>query len=553
MLRNKTLWIIVAVVVLVGGGYAAYSFCLAPGQEETVETTMQTSTATLGDLSITASGSGTLVPSLEADLAFDASGKVLEVLVEVGDKVQAGDVLAWIDDSTARQDVASAEIQVMNAEQDLALAVAEAELTLAEAEADLTVAQRELDELVNWDPDADEISVAKANLLSAQVSYQNTSAKSNLTDASNTSVRINLDQAIESLADAQQDYAEAMNPERDWEKNIEDTREHASDSLVKAQQNLEIDQANYDLAMVESTSANTSADLQSAWAKVLDAEAALEDVEESPDEEELTAARIKVQGLEISLQRAQLALGEDDEAALREAELALEQAEFAVESAQEDMDGTTLVAPFAGTITEVNVDVGETATDAKTAVVLADLDTPVIQFWVEESDMNNVAVGSVVEIVFEALQDFTYGGEIYQVDPVLVTVSNTPAVQSWATIDTAMHPVTLLGDMNADVEIVSGQALNAVLVPVQALRQIGEEQYSVFVVQPSGELEMRIVEVGLMDYVSAEIISGVEVGEVVSTGETTTSSSSGDSEEAVAPEMAPGAGMMMGGGMGGRP
>ncbi|MCD6286572.1 MAG: hypothetical protein J7M39_11735, partial [Anaerolineae bacterium] len=270
MVRNRKLWIIIfAVIVVGGGGYAAYRTWLAPKKEGEAEVTMQTATVIRGDLSVTAAGSGQLVPSSEVDLTFGANGKVLEVLVAVGDKVQPGDVLAWIDDATARQAVASAEIQVMAAEQDLALAVAEAELTLAKADADLAVAQRELDELVNWEPDESETGVAEANLLSAQVSYQNVSAKANLTDASNTSVRINLDQAIASLADAQQTYAEAMNPERDWERNIEDIRESAANSLVRAQQNLEIAQANYDLAMVESTPANASADLQSAWAQVV--------------------------------------------------------------------------------------------------------------------------------------------------------------------------------------------------------------------------------------------------------------------------------------------
>jgi HlyD family secretion protein len=85
--------------------------------------------------------------------------------------------------------------------------------------------------------------------------------------------------------------------------------------------------------------------------------------------------------------------------------------------------------------------------------------------------------------------------------------------------------------MNADVEVVAGEAHNAVLVPVQALRQIGEaqageSQYAVFVVQPSGELEMRIVEVGLKDYVNAVILSGLEPGEVISLGTATTSNTS---------------------------
>ncbi|MBG0771288.1 MAG: hypothetical protein H0S82_06235, partial [Anaerolineaceae bacterium] len=43
------------------------------------------------------------------------------------------------------------------------------------------------------------------------------------------------------------------------------------------------------------------------------------------------------------------------------------------------------------------------------------------------------------------------------------------------------------------------------------------DQYSVFVVV-DGELEIRFVEVGLMDTYYAEILSGLEVGDVVSTG-----------------------------------
>jgi multidrug efflux pump subunit AcrA (membrane-fusion protein) len=159
-------------------------------------------------------------------------------------------------------------------------------------------------------------------------------------------------------------------------------------------------------------------------------------------------------------------------------------------------------------------------------VVLANLADPVVQFWVEESDLGSVAEGNRVNVVFEALPDLTYDGVIARIDPLLVSVGNTTAVQLWASIDTSAHPVTLLGEMNAEVEVVSGEALNAVLVPVQALRQLGEDQYAVFVVQDNGELEMRVVEVGLRDYVNAEIRSGLRPGEVVSTGERTSSTSS---------------------------
>jgi hypothetical protein len=48
------------------------------------ETTLQTATVTVGDISITADGTGTLVPSSEVSLAFGSSGTLMGLLVEVG-------------------------------------------------------------------------------------------------------------------------------------------------------------------------------------------------------------------------------------------------------------------------------------------------------------------------------------------------------------------------------------------------------------------------------------------------------------------------------------
>ncbi len=74
----------------------------------------------------------------------------------------------------------------------------------------------------------------------------------------------------------------------------------------------------------------------------------------------------------------------------------------------------------------------------------------------------------------------------------------------------------LLGS-NATVEVIGGDVQDALLVPVDALRDLGGE-YAVFVQDENGELKMRMVEVGLMDYTYAEILSGLEEGEIVSTG-----------------------------------
>jgi multidrug efflux pump subunit AcrA (membrane-fusion protein) len=58
-----------------------------------------TAVAIRGNLSISASGSGTLVAETDASFGFDTSGQVTQVNVKVGDQVEAGQVLARLDDT----------------------------------------------------------------------------------------------------------------------------------------------------------------------------------------------------------------------------------------------------------------------------------------------------------------------------------------------------------------------------------------------------------------------------------------------------------------------
>ena len=72
--------------------------------------------------------------------------------------------------------------------------------------------------------------------------------------------------------------------------------------------------------------------------------------------------------------------------------------------------------------------------------------------------------------------------------------------------------------MTVDVEIISGEALGALLVPIQALREIAPGSYAVFIVDADGSLKLTPVTVGLRDFANAEILTGVEAGDIVSTG-----------------------------------
>ena len=94
--------------------------------------------------------------------------------------MQAGDILAVIDDADARKALAEAELQVIQAKQTLALAESEAQLKVAQAQVALDDVQEALELLDDWEPDETEVEVAKANLDSAQASYWNTTSRAGI-------------------------------------------------------------------------------------------------------------------------------------------------------------------------------------------------------------------------------------------------------------------------------------------------------------------------------------------------------------------------------------
>jgi multidrug efflux pump subunit AcrA (membrane-fusion protein) len=527
MFHNKAFLIVLVLIILaVGGGYYYYNNVYAQPQDA-VEETIKTTRVRRGDLVMSASGSGELIPADDVSVGFTSGGVLLEVLVEVGDQVQAGDELARLDVTNAQRAVANAEIKVAQAEATLASQqdpvaakrnVDLAKIQVAQAEINLASAQLKLDELINWTPDENAIASAQANLDAAQASYETATNQSAFDQT--TSARIGLQQAQTDLTDAQEAYNTAWDPARDWELNdprrssrLESERESATRNLERAGQNLEVAQANYNLAWAN---INDSGKLN-AWTQVLNAQATLEDAQSGPTDTDVEEARLAVQQSELSLAQAQINLEEAQEGTdTTQAELSLAQAQLDLEAAQSALDQLSLVAPINGLVTVVDAQVGQTV-GTSPIVTLANLDQALVELYLDETDLDQIAVGNEVEVIFDALPDDVFTGRVLRVEPELVTVEGVPTVQAVAVLEGATLQ-DLPAGLNASVDVIGGKAENALLLSVEALRELAPGEYAVFVVKADGELETRPVEVGLMDFANAEIISGLELGDEVSTG-----------------------------------
>jgi multidrug efflux pump subunit AcrA (membrane-fusion protein) len=113
-----------------------------------------------------------------------------------------------------------------------------------------------------------------------------------------------------------------------------------------------------------------------------------------------------------------------------------------------------------------------------------------------------------------------FTGKVTVVEPSLSSENGYQVLKGLIALNmnTEQQEQVLLKGLSASVEIIGGEAQNATLVSVDALRSLGDGSYAVFVVDQSGQLTMREVEIGIMDYTYAQVISGLKEGEQVSTG-----------------------------------
>jgi len=517
----KRWWIVTLVVTLVaaGVGYSYYTGHRAVAQD-TQQESVKTASVRRGELTISATGAGLVVPVDEVEVGFAVDGTLTEVAVQMGDEVDKGDTLARIDDLDLRQALASAEQQLVRAKIDLQ-AARETEADLAEAASDADVlsakaafatAQQTLEDLEEG-PTTAEVAAAKAAVETAQEAYD--TLKNGPTEEELKSAEMKLAQAKNSLWATQSSRdATKGNP------SASSAAKGAADAQV-ANAEISVQQAEMDLAALKEPAAGS--ELQAAQAKVLQAKEDLARLQAGPTEAELITAKANVAKAQQALDDLLAGASEVDLTQAKEqvnqAEIAVTQAELALETAQRNLDDATLVAPISGKVMAVTASAGERAINQSTFITIADLSTIMLEVYVDETDMDQIALGYPCEIVLDALPDQTFPGKLVQIDPELVNQMGSTVIRTLVAVDAGSYskPQELLMGLAATVDIIAGRAENAVLAPVEALRDLGDGEYAVFVME-NGKPVLRTVTVGLMDMTYAEITSGLQGNETVSTG-----------------------------------
>ncbi|HEY4344947.1 MAG TPA: efflux RND transporter periplasmic adaptor subunit [Parvibaculum sp.] len=200
-----------------------------------------------------------------------------------------------------------------------------------------------------------------------------------------------------------------------------------------------------------------------------------------------------------------------------------------VEQAQSTLDGDEanlsyckIYAPMAGTVTSQTTLQGQTLNNrqaAPTIMQIADLTTMTVKAQVAEADVSKLKDNMPVYFTTLGMPDRKWRSTVRQILPTPETVNDVILYD--ALIDVANTDQALMTSMTAQVFFVLGSAENVPVVPVAALRpsKSGEDgAYRVLVMNGGSRPKSTEVKIGLMNRISAQVLSGLAVGDVVVTG-----------------------------------
>ena len=420
---------------------------------------------TRGDLIISVSASGTVEAVSLVDVRSRATGQVLSVLVEEGDRVQKGQLLVVIDDpdaraalENARTSFAAARARLAQSEAQAAIQRAATTTSVKQADASVAAARARLAQLRT--PRPEEVAQAEEAVRQAQA---------------------NAELARQSLRRTEQLFADGFIPRSQLDQAR--SQDEVAQSQLRAAQ----------LRLQQVRSGASPQEVDVARAQLQQAEAQLAEARNG-------ALQQRLRGHEVEASRAQVLA-----------------ASASVRQAQERVSETRITASVSGIVVKRSVAVGQSVIGGNAGgtpvLTVAEMSPVRARVFVDESDIARITSAAQVEITADALTGVTFGARILRIAPQPIVEQNVTQYPVTVEITDPRHQLKL--GMTVDADFVLARRTNVLLVPQEAVR--GGESRAVFIVEGE-KLTPRVVQTGISDGRFVEIIRGVREGEPVYLG-----------------------------------
>lgn len=494
--KKKNIWIIVILVVIGAIGF----FIFSPKNNIN---SIQVGFVEKQNLKETVLSTGQVVSKIDLNLSFQGSGVVRRVLVKEGDKVGQGKLLAALDQSGALA-------------------------TLTSARGTLGQAQANYDKLVNGASTGDiqalqdAVLTAKTNLNNTYNSSLNTlnnaytaiyNAYTTVTSVQNSNFGASDQEGIKvqesknnisaKMANAQSIISAALS-----DHNIDLAISNLTDNLNSTLGSLQIVRDQCDQGIYYSkVSATDKTSLDTQKSAIITAITSISTLQNS-----IASYKTSLKTAENNLSAKQASPRQED-IDLYKAQILSAQGQ--VDSAQSVLNNSVIIAPSAGTITQVDIKVGEQSTPSKAVMILQDIGDLHVEADVSEANVASLQIGQDIDYTFDALgPDQHFAGKVLTINPASTVISGVVNYKVTGNFDNIPN---IKPGMTANMTILVAQKDNALAVPSTAIINKNNKQY-VRVIDDSKKKTFH--EVGVQTGLQAdgglvEIIFGLSEGQKI--------------------------------------
>ncbi|HWP31799.1 MAG TPA: efflux RND transporter periplasmic adaptor subunit [Fimbriimonadales bacterium] len=519
---KKRLFLFALLIVVIG--FIGFR-CLRPGSEEA--SAPQTAKVERGELLVTVVESGNIEAVTHVEVKSRVSGRVSEIVVEEGDRIEKGDLIGKIDPQELRLQLEQTSAQLKGAES-----------VVRRSEKNIPILQKELKE---------ELVRAEARYLQAKRAMETQPALSQNSIQQARAAYEQAKQALELListthprervnAEAEVRKAKATfeNDKRNYERQVSLYQKgYVSERSVNdARTQMELSEANYQQAQdaLARLKSRHETEVKNAQQNVKQAEAALNQALANAEldknrNEEYREAKAAYEQAKNNLNRVEL-----ERQSLLQAAAQAEQLRIAVADNLRQLSETEIRAPISGVVTRKLVEPGELVTalssftGGTTVVEIADLSQLRVKLEVNEIDVAKIRKGMKAEIEIDAFPDRKFSGVISKIAPANVVEATattaSPVVKYGVEVLLTERDTRIKPGMSAKCTIKVLDKKNVLKVPIE---YVGKDSKGFYVmvakeVPKKGKppsTERREVRVGASSATHMEILSGVREGETV--------------------------------------
>jgi HlyD family secretion protein/macrolide-specific efflux system membrane fusion protein len=188
-----------------------------------------------------------------------------------------------------------------------------------------------------------------------------------------------------------------------------------------------------------------------------------------------------------------------------------------LEAARFNLDGASIKSPMEGIVSNVAVDVGETASPSVPLITVINPKDLTIEIQVDQADIGQVKKGADVMVNADAYPDETFAGKLdfLNTEAEQKMIGGMPSTDEEdkifrGRIKLNSETTKLFSNMSVDAEIVVQRTSDVLIVPREAVASENEKFY-IYIVK-WGHVEKKEVKIGLKDNNNVEISDGIRPG-----------------------------------------